>query len=195
MICKTSHLGRCAQEGRGTPFPARCYGDVLHPPLLFNHLKSLCPYNLPHFHPVHWLAAPLSQAGASPLQGPLGTMQTGPGLSPARGGPSQPRRQEVVGSSPERLRGSGRLLAPPGQAAHLCLQRPVAVAAEDGHGAGTRMLEAGGTQLPPLPLAASEPADPTAPSLLLYPPGAQGPSCAWRELPLVTQLQTARGYF
>lgn len=60
------------------------------------------------------------------------------------------------GSSPEWLGGPGHLLAPPGQAAHLCLQWPVAVAAEDGHAAGTGML------LPLSPLAASEPADPAA---------------------------------
>lgn len=166
----------------------------LHLPLLFNHLQSLCPSELLRLLPTCWLAAPLSQVGASPLQGPWATMQAGPGLSPPWR-PSQPCRRETVGSSPERLRGTGRLLAPPGQAAHLCLQGPVAVAAEDGHGAGTRMPEAGSAQLPPSPLAASEPADPAAPGLLLYPPGAQGPSCSWRELPLVTQLQTARGYF
>lgn len=166
----------------------------LHLPLRFNHLKSLFPSKLPHLFPMRRLAAVLSQAGASPLQGPLGTMQAGPGLSPARR-PLQPRRWEMVGSSPERLRGTGCLLAPPGQAAHLCLQRPVAVAAEDGHGAGTRMPEAGSAPLPPSPLAASEPADPAAPSLLLYPPGVQGPSRSWRELPLMTQLQTAQGYF
>lgn len=40
-----------------------------------------------------------------------------------------------------------RLLSPPGQAARLCLQRPVAVAAEDGHGAGAGMPGAGSALL------------------------------------------------
>jgi len=72
----------------------------------------------------------------------------------------------------------------------------VAVAAEDGHGAGTRGPEAGSLPLPLSPLAVSEPADPAAaPGLLLYPPGAQGPSRGWGVLPLLTQLPTARGYF
>lgn len=49
----------------------------------------------------------------------------------------------------------------------------MAVAAEDGHGAGTRMPEAASVLLSPLPLAVFEPADPTPPTLLLYPSGVK----------------------
>lgn len=165
-----------------------------HLPLLSNHLKSPCPSQVPTPPPHAPAGSPPIPNWCQPLARAIGHYASWLRLSPARR-PSQPCKREAIGSSPEWLGGTRRLLAPPGQAAHLCLQWPVAVAAEDGHGAGTGMPEAGSTLLPPLPLAASEPADPTAPSLLLYPPGAQGPSCSWRELPLVTQLQTAQGYF
>lgn len=116
------------------------------------------------------------------------------------GHPSPERGQEAGESSPERPGGAGRLLGPGGQAAHLCLQWPVAVAAEDGHAAGAGMPGAGREPLAgnrwllrlrlwlnllTLLLLAS------FCSLL----GCRGQATHGRELPLVTQLQTARGYF
>lgn len=109
------------------------------------------PLQTPTLPPHAPAATLLSQAGASPLQGPWDTAQAGL-CSPQLGDLTSALWEG--GSSPEWLGGPGHLLAPPGQAAHLCLQWPVAVAAEDGHAAGTGML------LPPSPLAASEPADP-----------------------------------
>lgn len=82
------------------------------------------------------------------------------GETPSPSSSSSPATPWVRSSSPEGFGDTGRCPGPAGQAARLCLQRPVAVAAEDGHGAGTARPELAELLSPPPPAAASEPADP-----------------------------------
>lgn len=147
-------------------------------PFLLNHLKYLLP--------MHWLAVALSPGWCQLLARAIRPYTSYPGV--LGGLPSPEGGQEAGGSSPERPRGTGRLLGPAGQAARLCLQWPVAVAAEDGHAAGAGWPEAGRE-----PLLLRLRLWLNLLTLLLLAsfctlPGVQRPSHSRRELPLVTQL-------
>lgn len=138
--------------------------------------------------PALWGALSWGGGGRRPLLRHNGRLRE---LHAAR--PAAPRAR---GGSPERLGDAGRRPGPPGQAARLCLQRPVAVAAEDGHGAGTARPELAERLSPPPPAAASEPADPRCSRPPFVASRGAGAKAAGRgEVPLLTQLPTARGYF
>lgn len=168
--------------------PAQC-----NMPFLLNHLKHLCPSKFLHLLPIQQLAVPLSQAGVSTLQRPSDPTPFVPGFWEAIPALREGRRRE--GAHLNGLEALGACLALLGrQLISACrgrwqwLQKMVMLP-------GLGWPEADRETLPPSPLAVAEPADPAAPGLLLYPPGVQRPSHSRRELPLVTQLQTAQGYF
>lgn len=150
------------------------------------------------------LAILLSQAGVSTLQGPSYPTSAIPGLWEAIPDLREGRRWE--GAHLKGLEALGACLALMGrQVISACrgrwqwLQKMVMLP-ELGWPEAAREPDLGWPEaarepLPPSPPAVAEPADPAAPGLLLYPPGVQRPSHSRPELPLVTQLQTAQGYF
>lgn len=160
-------------------------------PFLLNHLKYLCPSKFLHLLPMHWLAVLLSQAGASTLQGPSEPTAAIPGFWEAIPALREGRRWERahlngLGALGACLALAGRQLISACSGRWQWLQKMVMLP-------GLGWLELAGNllrlrlwlNLLTLLLLAS------FCSLL----GCRGQATHGRELPLVTQLQTARGYF